>query len=77
MYLLIKHKVNNECLTEDFAIPYDRRVEAKEFEKLEKYQDLTRELKKLWNMCVHVTSIVIGALGTTLKDVHKIFKHSP
>ena len=58
----------------DFAIPYDSRVETKEFEKLEKYQDLARELRKLWNMCVWVIPIDVGTLGTTPKDLHKRFK---
>ena len=32
--------------------------------KRDKYLDLARELKKLWNMKVMVISIVIGALNT-------------
>ena len=31
------------------------------------YLDLSRELKKLWNMKVTIVSIVIGALGTVTK----------
>ena len=42
--LVMKDKVKNECLIMDFAIPYDSRLETKEFEKLEKYQDQAREL---------------------------------
>ena len=72
--LIIKDKVKNECLIVDFAIPYDSRVETKEFEKLEKYQDLARELKKLWNMNVRIIPIVIGVLGTTPKDLRKRLK---
>ena len=36
-----------------------------ECEKKDKYLDLARELKKLWNMKVTIVSIVIGAFGTT------------
>ena len=43
----------------DFAIPYDSRVNSKEIEKIEKYQDLAREIKKLWGMRVTVIPIVI------------------
>ena len=32
-------------------------------EKIEKYLDLARELKKLWKMRVMVTLIVVGAFG--------------
>ena len=51
----------------DFIIPADHRVKLKEREKRDKYQDLTRELKKLWNMKVTVIQIVIGAFGTVTK----------
>ena len=34
----------------------------KELEKIEHYQDLARELRKIWNMKVKVIPIVIGAL---------------
>ena len=33
-------------------------------EKKDKYHDLARELKKLWNMKVTIIPIVIGAFGT-------------
>ena len=41
----------------------DNRVKLKENEK-DKYLDLVRELKKLWNMKVTFIPIVIGVLGT-------------
>ncbi len=43
----------------------------KESEKKEKYLDLARELKKLWNMKVMIIPIVIGALGTVTKGLLK------
>ena len=43
----------------------------KESEKIDKYLDLARELKKLWNMKVKVVPIVIGALGTIPKALEK------
>ena len=46
----------------DFAVPADHRAKLKESEKRDKYQDLTRELKKLWNMKVTVIAIATGAL---------------
>ena len=33
--------------TIDFAVPGDGRIEEKEKEKMEKYQDLRRELQKI------------------------------
>ena len=43
----------------------------KEFEKKDKYLDLARELKKLWNMKVMIVLIVIGAFGTITKGLSK------
>ena len=47
----------------DFAIPADHRIKLKECEKKDKYHDLARELKNLWNMKVTIIPIVIGAIG--------------
>ena len=43
----------------------------KESEKKDKYLDLARELKKLWNMKVTIAPIVIGGLGTITKGLLK------
>ena len=43
----------------------------KECEKKDKYLDLARELKKLWNMQVTIIPIVIGAFGTVAKGLLK------
>ena len=51
----------------DFAVPVDHRVKLKECKKKDKYLDLLRELKKLWNMKITIIPIVIGALGTVTK----------
>ena len=55
----------------DFAIPYDSRVNSKEVEKIEKYKDLAREIKKLWGVRVTAIPIVVGTLGTTQKKLKK------
>ena len=55
----------------DNAVPADHRVKLKESEKKDKYLDLARELKKLWNMKVTIILIVIGALDTFTKGLVK------
>ena len=55
----------------DFAVPADHRVKLKESEKKDKYLDLARELKKLWNMKMTFIPIIIGALGTVTKGLIK------
>ena len=62
-------KKDRTCRIADFAIPADHRVKLKESKKRDKYPDLARELKKLWNMKVMVIPIVIGALGTVTKGL--------
>ena len=53
----------------DFAVPADYRVKLKEKEKKEKYLDLARELKKLWDMKVTFIPIITGDLGTVTKGL--------
>ena len=38
---------------------------------MDKYLDLARELKKLWNMRVKMIPIVVGALGTVPINLEK------
>ena len=57
--------------TGGFSVPVDHRVKLKENEKMDKYLDLAREVKKLWNMKVKVIPIVVGALGTVPKGLEK------
>ena len=42
--------------------------------KNNKYLDLARELKTLWNMKVTIVPIVIGAFGTITKGLLKAWK---
>ena len=55
----------------DFSFLADHRIKLKEFDKKDKYLDLARELKKLWNMQVAIIPIVIGAFGTVTKGLLK------
>ena len=59
------------CKIVDFAVPADHRINLKECEKKDKYLDLAREFKKLWNMKVTIVPIVNGALGTITKGLLK------
>ena len=51
-------KKHHKCQIMDSAIPYDTRVDDKEVEKIEKYLDLARELKKVWNMKVMMVKMM-------------------
>ena len=56
----------------DFAVPADHRIKLKECEKRNKYSDLDRELKKLWNMRMTTVPIVTGAFGMVTKGLLKL-----
>ena len=45
--LVVVDKKGRTCKIMDFAVPGDSRIEEKEKEKLEEYQDLRRELQKI------------------------------
>ena len=63
--IVLLDKEENTCFIIDVACPFDTRVASKEREKVERYQDLKREIKRLWKCRnVKVVPIVIGALGT-------------
>ena len=69
--LIIINKKKRTCKIVDFAVPADNRIKLKELEEKDKYLDLARELKKLWNMKVTIIPIVIGAFGTETKGLLK------
>lgn len=67
--LIVVDKKNKSCIIIDVTIPGDCRVHEKEREKVEKYQNLKIELKRLWslrNACV--VPVVVGALGCVSKS---------
>ena len=65
-------KKERACIIVDIAVPADGRVEEKEKEKVEKYQDLKREIGRLWRMRkVQIEPVVIGALGRVTEGFDK------
>ena len=66
-----KKKEKRICKIVDFVVPANHRINLKEWEKKDKYLDLARELKKLWNMKVTIVSIVNCAFGTITKGLLK------
>ena len=69
--LIIINKKERPCRIAHFAVPVDHRRKLKECVKRDKYLDLARELKILWNMKVTIILIVISVLVTDTKDWHK------
>ena len=54
----------------DIASSGDHNVGEEENEKVEKYQDLKREIMKLWKLrSVDVIPVVVGTLGSVSKRI--------
>ena len=54
----------------EVTLSFDTRVNSKEREKVENYQDLKRELYRLWKCKeVNIIPVVVGALGTVPKGL--------
>ena len=64
--LIIMGKKKRICKIVKFAVPVDHRINLKD-----KYLDLARELKNLWNVKVTIVPIVIGAFGSITKGLFK------
>ena len=66
--LVVVDKKERSCKIIDFAVPEDSRLEEKERDKIEKYEDLGRELQKIWNVKVKIIPLVTGSLGAIPKQ---------
>ena len=60
--IVVVDKQKKEAVVIDVAVPSDNNIKQKEYEKLEKYQELKEELKRTWNVKAKVVPVLIGAL---------------
>ena len=68
--LILVDKKAKSCVIIDVAIPGYCRICEKEIEKIEKYQDLKRELKRFWLLKkIEIVPVVVGALGCISKGL--------
>ena len=66
--LVAVDKKERSCKIIDFAVPEDSRIEEKEKDKIEEYQDLGRLLQKIWNVKVKIIRLILGSLGVIPKQ---------
>ena len=66
--MVVVDKKERSCKIIDFKVPGDSRIEENEKDKIEKYQDLGRELQKIWNVKVKIIPLVVGSLGAIPKQ---------
>ena len=67
--IVIQKKKAKETIIVDIAVPGDSNVLQKETEKYEKYQNLAREIKRIWKSWTKVMPVVVGALGSVSKKL--------
>ena len=72
--LVVVDKKEGSCKRIDFAVPEDNRIEEKEKDKIEKYQELERELQKIGNVKVKMIPFVVCSLGAIPKQFGKRLK---
>ena len=72
--LVVVDKKERSCKITDFTVPGDSRIEEKEDDKIEKYQDLGKELQKIWNVKVKIIPLVVSSLGAVPKQFGKRLK---
>ena len=65
--LVVVDKKERNCKIIDFAVPGDSRIKEKKKDNIGKYQDLGRELQKIWNVKVKIIPFA-GSLGTIPKQ---------
>ena len=70
--LVVVDKKEGSCKIIDFAVPGDSRIGEKGKDKIEKYQDLGRELQKIWNVKVKIIPLVVGSLGAITKQLGRL-----
>ena len=74
---IIHDNENGTCMLLDVAISGDRNVIKKEAEKILKYEDLTIEIQRMWNVKTKVIPVIIGATGTISKSFRKYMSNIP
>ena len=72
--MVVINKQEQTCQVIDIPVSEYTAVKAKKEEKLEKYQDLAREIQKMWSVRTQVLSVVIWALGTVTKRLESNLK---
>ena len=75
--IIIRDTEQRTCLLIDVAISGDRNVIKKEAEKILKYEDLTIEIQRMWNVKTTVTPVIIGAPSTISKSFREYVSNIP
>ena len=70
--IVLVKKNKRSCTITDITITVYIRVKEKQKGKIERYQELKTEIKRMWNIrSIKVIPVVVGALGSTSKKLKK------
>ena len=72
--IVVVNKKDRKCYIIDVAVPGDVRISEKETENIEKYDELKKEVERLWKVKAKVIPIVLGALGTVTRSLSNYIK---
>ena len=72
--LVVVDKKERSCKIIDFGVPGESRIEEKEKDKTEKYQDLGRGLQNIWNVNVKIIPLAVASLSAIPKQFDNILK---
>jgi hypothetical protein len=75
--ITVKNHTDKTCLLIDMAVPTDKNVAVKEFNKIQKYKDLGIEIAKMWKLKPTTIPVIIGALGVIKKGTEKFIDMIP
>jgi len=75
--IIIKNKKEKTCTLIDVAIPTDRNVVQKEAEKKLKYESLSIEIKRMWNLKCMIIPVIIGANEIVTRSLKKNLEAVP
>jgi len=75
--IIIRDNEKGTRMLVDVANSGDRNVIKKEAEKILKYEDLTTEIQRMWNVKTKVIPVIIGATRTISKSFRKYASNIP
>ena len=75
--IIIKDQGEKTCIMLDVAVPADKNISLKEFQKLSKYKDLEIEVTKMWKLKAKTIPVVIGTLGMIKKGLQIFIDQIP
>ena len=74
---IIHDNKHGTCVVIDVAIPGDRNLIKKKYEKILKYKDLKIEIKCMWNVKAKMIPVIKAANGTTSKSLRQYLSNIP